>query len=980
MQDTSSSEDSFSRSFRERWKDDRSAGHDRGLRFYLSLWPDRQKDVATEYLRTLAGTERPSPGPHREPVVGDTLGPYLLEEEVGRGGQGVVYRARDVRLGRVVALKVLPGLPPGAEDQLVRFRREATVAAKLRHRGICQVHDVGLERDTPYIAMQLVSGKSLAQELAELRGADDGWDGWSNLEDDPHPQPAGAEEPALPVITRNQVHDLLRRVELAARALHAAHEAGVTHRDIKPGNIMTADDGEVVILDFGLARHEGDELPTLTQPGDMFGTPAYMSPEQIAAHHIRLDPRTDIYSLGVTLYECLTLRRPFDAPTREALYRAVLTQEPPDPRALNQAISKDLKVVLETALAKGRAQRYQTAAVFADELAAIRESRPVSARAIGPVGRLVRWASRRPAAAAVTAAIIIGLPLVAGLGGFIIANRPSIEAQHQERIRARVEEALERGFFQLHHGSADEALRWFVHATREDPTSVEALAGAALAHLKVQRPEDALKVIQDAESYLRDPDSLLSVKSDALHDLGRAKDAKETAARAPAPRGPLLWFIEGCRTLAKGERLGEHTPSGRVAFREANDFLSRAVAASPHARRAYWFQLAHATGHQGPRARPDVIVDMLLTLWPDSSSAHLWAGFASAYTDTETAVRCYREALRLRPTIFMVDNNLGNVLHRQGKLEEAVESYRGALRKDERDSYAWANLAVVLRALKRLDAALAAADRALEIEPRRAPVHHTRGLILKQQGRLDDAVAAYRRAIELQSDLTEARISLGSVLHVMGKGMEAVEALRSAVASDPDHASAHRNLGNALFGVREYDEAIRHLRRSIELDRTEARSHSVLGKTLAAKGLHELALASLRTGAELDPRNADVHFDLGLSHGALGDKSAAVASYERAIEIDPRHAETRCNLGLMLQTQGELRLAAEHLRRGHELGKERGTRWAYPSARWMESAVLTWVRQLAREGERDEAREILRDHIEAFPDIDGFKAALERLR
>jgi serine/threonine protein kinase len=221
---------------------------------------------------------------------------------------------------------------------------------------------------------------------------------------------AGASEPAAggdgedgpgtsASTTRAQIQDLLTVFEKVARALHAAHEAGVVHRDIKPGNVMVTSAGEPVILDFGLAHAEDQDFESLTRPGDLFGTPAYMSPEQLTRGTLQLDRRTDVYSLGATLYECLTLKRPFEAPTREALYQAILSKEPPDPRSLNPAIPGDLRVVLETALAKDRDKRYQTALELAEELRRVRCYEPIVAKPAGPWTRLRRWSQRNPALA-----------------------------------------------------------------------------------------------------------------------------------------------------------------------------------------------------------------------------------------------------------------------------------------------------------------------------------------------------------------------------------------------------------------------------------------------------------------------------------------------------------------------------------------------------------------------------------------------------
>jgi formylglycine-generating enzyme required for sulfatase activity len=198
-------------------------------------------------------------------------------------------------------------------------------------------------------------------------------------------------------------------IEKVARILHQAHEAGVVHRDVKPGNIMLRADGEPVVLDFGLAWRDDDNLPTLTGTGEHLGTPAYMSPEQIAGSGPRPDRRTDVWALGITLFECLTGRRPFEAPTRDALYRAILGERMPSARRLNPSVPRDLEIVLEVATEKDRARRYATAEEFADDLARVRRREPVRARPPGPFLRLKRWTQRHPAMAVLAATVTFGL-------------------------------------------------------------------------------------------------------------------------------------------------------------------------------------------------------------------------------------------------------------------------------------------------------------------------------------------------------------------------------------------------------------------------------------------------------------------------------------------------------------------------------------------------------------------------------------------
>jgi serine/threonine protein kinase/formylglycine-generating enzyme required for sulfatase activity len=434
---------------------DRSREDSRSLADYITLFPGDDAVVARAFLEAQAG-----PGRDAEVDIGRALiGPYRPLRELGRGGQGVVYLAEDERLRRKVALKVLYGFGSESESSLARFRREAEVASKLQHPGICGVYEAGVADGVPFIAMQYIEGENLAERIASAKKtehpegepsfvifSDSGITGDARGAEAPeatNPQSA----PTGSSVTRKEVRDILEVFEKAARALHAAHEAGVIHRDIKPGNIMLDASGQPVILDFGLARADDAELATLTQTGDVFGTPAYMSPEQLMGGKIALDHRTDIYSLAAALFESLTLRRPFEAATREALYQAILSQEAPDARSLNSRIPGDLAVVLHTALDKDRNRRYQSAEDFAEELRRVREHEPILAKKAGPMTRALRWARRNPAVASMLALLILVLGV--GLANALVKNR-----ELEDRSRELESESLARGIALRERGEA----------------------------------------------------------------------------------------------------------------------------------------------------------------------------------------------------------------------------------------------------------------------------------------------------------------------------------------------------------------------------------------------------------------------------------------------------------------------------------------------------------------------------------------------
>ncbi|MFO0952145.1 MAG: serine/threonine-protein kinase [Isosphaeraceae bacterium] len=358
--------------------------------------------------------------------AGVRIGDFEIEGRLGAGGMGVVYRARQVSHNRVVALKILGEALDTAEGRQ-RFRREAQAIARLDHPSIASVYFVGQNDELCCLAMEYIDGAPLRKVLDRLsvatgpevsiesvvnevsvtgRGSNSPGDFERfDLPTENHPEPtdvltvapasggsaAGSASPVAPggptrlrpeVLKRLGSAEYVRRCcELAreaALALEHAHRRGVIHRDVKPANLMVDRSGKVHVVDFGLARYVEDL--TITQSGALVGTPMYMSPEQVTGR-LELDDRTDVYSLGLVLYEMLTLRRPIEAPTREAILRQVVTKPRPPLRGKNPAVSTDLERVIHRAVALDPDARYPTAQAFADDLSRVLEGRPVEAPA-----------------------------------------------------------------------------------------------------------------------------------------------------------------------------------------------------------------------------------------------------------------------------------------------------------------------------------------------------------------------------------------------------------------------------------------------------------------------------------------------------------------------------------------------------------------------------------------------------------------------
>jgi serine/threonine protein kinase len=374
---------------------------------------------------------------------GTRLGDFAIEKRLGAGGMGVVYRARQLSLNRPVALKVLrPGLAltPKAE---ARFQREARAAAKLHHTNIVAVYAEGEDRGVCYYAMELIDGPSLNRVITGLRRQQDPPPAGGETADYvPTPPPDGT--PASTTSLSGSGTDaayfdtVARWMADAAAALDYAHQQQVIHRDIKPSNLMLDANGRLTIMDFGLARLL--EEPGVTVSGEFLGTPRYMSPEQVAAGRTRIDHRTDIYSLGATLYELLALRPVVTGQTREQVLTQILTREPVPPRRLNRKVPVDLETICLKALEKDPERRYPTAAALADDLRRYLNRFAITAKRVGPVARLVKL-TRRHKLATVACGVIFLLAAVAGVTTWLYHRSQQEIAQREAETREEREKA-----------------------------------------------------------------------------------------------------------------------------------------------------------------------------------------------------------------------------------------------------------------------------------------------------------------------------------------------------------------------------------------------------------------------------------------------------------------------------------------------------------------------------------------------------------
>jgi WD40 repeat protein/tRNA A-37 threonylcarbamoyl transferase component Bud32 len=363
---------------------------------------------------------------------------YEILGELGRGGMGVVYKARQVKANRLVALKMILSGGHASEDDLARFRTEAEAVARLQHPGIVQIYEVNEHESLPYFSMEYVEGGSLEKDLAGT----------------PMPPKAAA-----------------RLVEQLAQAIQTAHEHQVIHRDLKPANVLLSADGRTKITDFGLAKKL--DVTGKTQTGAIMGTPSYMAPEQAGGKSKAIGPPADIYALGAILYECLTGRPPFEAANPVDVILKVIADEPVSPRQLRAKVPADLEAICLKCLRKEPEQRYASAADLAEDLRRFRAGEPVTARPMGKLERARRWSRRNKALASLMTAVALVLLAGTALSSyFAVRAIQRAEEAEAERDRAKFQKLrAETARFAI---QIDSALRAW---ERHDVTEAERLLG-----------------------------------------------------------------------------------------------------------------------------------------------------------------------------------------------------------------------------------------------------------------------------------------------------------------------------------------------------------------------------------------------------------------------------------------------------------------------------------------------------------------------
>jgi tetratricopeptide (TPR) repeat protein len=914
------------------------------------------------------------------------LGDFRIVREVGRGGMGIVYEAEQLSLGRKVALKVLPLAATLDPRRLQRFHNEARAAACLHHNHIVPVFSVGSDRGVHFYAMQLIEGWTLDAVIRDARPPE----GEPTVPAKAESAPSTAPAAALSTVTPRRDAAYFRKVaELgaqAAEALDYAHQMGVIHRDVKPSNLMLDGRGQLWVTDFGLAQLQTDAGPTLT--GDLVGTLRYMSPEQALAQRVPVDQRTDVYSLGATLYELLTLRPVFLGEDRQELLRQIAFDEPTPPRRLDRAIPAELETIVRKALEKSPQDRYATAQELADDLRRFLEDKPIRARRPSWRQVALKWARRhRPVVWAAAAVALVALVL-GGCTAFWWAQKragaeASARAALKEAARLAQEEkwpealgATKRARELLANVGADPNLRQEVEDLGKDLEMGRALQEASLrgAAVKVGYFDQETQKAALAAAFawygldvagLDPPEAAARIQSRPIRpQLVAALGEWAFLDRASAGE---VWkhLLAICRLADPDpwhnqlrdawerkdfkvvEKLLAGSPAQEVP-RGMAPFLAEIAWGTTAADRAvdllrqdrlrhpadFWVN--HKLGfyllrRQPPRLEEAVrYLSVAVALRPESPGTRLNLGVALyEMKRLDEAEWEFQAAIALDPKYAQAHTNLGTVLRDQKHLNEALKEFRTAIALDPRDARPHNNLGTVLYDQKQLVAAIAAYQQAIQLDSKLAPAHYNLGNALHANGQSDEAVVAYRRAIELDNKFALAHHHLGYALHANGQSDAAIAAYGRAIELDNKFAWSHNNLGNLLRERKQLDAAIEEYQAAIQIDGKFAAAYNGLGYALNDKGQTDAAIPAFKAAIALDAQLAPPHNGLGIALASKKQLGEAMKEFRKAIELDSKFATPHYNLGHCLLLQRRLPEAIREYREAIALGLKSAAAYNY---------------------------------------------------
>lgn len=853
------------------------------------------------------------------------FGQYEVLEKLAQGAMGIVFKVRHIELKQICALKVIISGEHASEEAIQRFYQEAKTAAKIKHPNIIQILDMGQEGSEHFFVMEYVEGKTLEQCIE---------DGLS-------------------------VKEGVQLLKKSLDALHSAHQQGIIHRDLKPSNIFVTAKKEPKIGDFGLAKDlsRDSRSQQLTQSGVILGTPAYMPPEQAMGETSKLDARTDIYAMGVCLYQILTARLPFEGSTLHELFYKLVNDEVVPPSKWNSSVAKDLDTITLKALEKVRTKRYQSAKMFALDLDRFLRGYPIQARAVSSVERLLKWARRNRMLVSATVVLIFSLGSFYGYtrwsayqtrqnhlqelfqkaDGYQEEAKQAIKEQRQTRQYSALLNSLKvlntlLAIDSKHQGALVQKVaicQELIDLACSNQEYEFALYLASeiegLSHskkdFKASIEAQKNKISKQNEAEFKE--WIDKLKSNML-EFGEREDAVYEISRMSEPQifqDLLNYLEEGSRYFTEESTSEAQLEAfyttvvqiiGRLGNVEASKPLLQALEKMasktlsyrekiPYAELNYIAHLTQALGNiKSVEALP--ILNQLQFKFGEAHAVTLL--LQKAYQKINLAKNTV-ESLSLKTNIY----NRGQEYFIEKNWEEALRCFEEVLRTHPHHIEAYFFRGRIRQIQQSWKLALDDYNKTIQLNPNVAMLYNQRAQVREVLNDIHGAIDDYNEAIRLETSYFQAYLNRGKLKFNLQKFPEALLDYNQAIRINPLIPEAYFNRGSVKRLLTQYQEALQDFEEAIRLNPQYAEAYNNRGQMYMLLQKYEEALNDYNKSLQLDSKFPPTYFNRGILKEKTFDFSGALDDFRMALQLDSEYAIAYAHCGICLEHLGQIQEA-----------------------------------------------------------------------